>query len=641
MSGERLQELWSRFLANEPLSVDEEQILLIALKADPSLRRELLEEARIDGRLGVRASNLRDSEAPIRRFLKRIGAEKDATGFIKKMKSRLEREGPPEASLPDRASGGATRRATGRGTSRGTSPRVPSGWNFGLFPAGMALGIVALIFLISGLGGSRVSWTARQTTKPPAPGSPENAMRPTDVEGRRAESARLEAEATLREIEQERLKLIERPPAREGIDSTKNDDLKKAIAELEERKKRTEDELKEAVERGKRSAVVPSEGMPARPSKDPFPVPGTEAAVATLERVEGEVLLAGKDGKIPGRPDQVIRAGQRMETGAKSFASLKYPDGTRIEMGETTILAELTEGSKRLVMLKGTLHAQVAKQPKEQPMIIATAHGEARVVGTTLNVLVDPDPSKGMRLEVEEGKVELKNLAGKTVLVESGHYAVAAAGVELASKQFPVDQVVLFPTAGKSAGNEWRAVKDDKALRGLAWETNSISPSAPQATLLRDYTSSVGRVNNRTASYVEFRFVADADKDYCVWVRALCLVTTSTAGFCDQVAIEVPGGRVSRTDPAFKDNPAIALINGHALRPKYWWVGGDADMTGNATPDTPTDDPPVTVRFARTGPQILRVFSLATFARVDAILLSTIHKTRPEDGFAPSGVDRK
>jgi hypothetical protein len=57
------------------------------------------------------------------------------------------------------------------------------------------------------------------------------------------------------------------------------------------------------------------------------------------------------------------------------------------------------------------------------------------VVGTTLRLYVDPDPKKGTRLEVEEGKVELKNLAGKTVYVESGHYAVAGVGVELVTRK--------------------------------------------------------------------------------------------------------------------------------------------------------------------------------------------------------------
>jgi hypothetical protein len=71
-------------------------------------------------------------------------------------------------------------------------------------------------------------------------------------------------------------------------------------------------------------------------------------------------------------------------------------------------------------------------------MIFETPQGEARVVGTTLRLIVDTDPRKGTQLEVEEGKVLLKNLAGKSVPVESGHYAVAAAGAALVSKPVAV-----------------------------------------------------------------------------------------------------------------------------------------------------------------------------------------------------------
>jgi len=92
------------------------------------------------------------------------------------------------------------------------------------------------------------------------------------------------------------------------------------------------------------------------------------------------------------------------------------------------------EPGKRLSLTQGTLRAVVAKQPIDHPMILQTPHGEAKVVGTTLRILIDSDPAKGTRLEVEEGKVELGDLAGRTVSVESGHYAVAADGAGLVAK---------------------------------------------------------------------------------------------------------------------------------------------------------------------------------------------------------------
>jgi hypothetical protein len=54
-------------------------------------------------------------------------------------------------------------------------------------------------------------------------------------------------------------------------------------------------------------------------------------------------------------------------------------------------------------------------------------------------------------------------------------------------------------------------------------------------------------------------------------------------------------------------------------------VGGDADGAN--------DEQPVVVRFARGGPQLLRLYASETPIRIDAIWISATQKTRP----APQG----
>jgi hypothetical protein len=123
---------------------------------------------------------------------------------------------------------------------------------------------------------------------------------------------------------------------------------------------------------------------------------------------------------------------------------LTYPDKTRVEVEGDTIVRELLprEPGKglRVVVEKGAVRAEVAKQPAGQPMIFDTPHGEARVLGTTLRIAVD---AKSSRLDVEEGRVEFRNEAGKAVLVETGHFAVAAAGAAPAAKRYPKEEFIL------------------------------------------------------------------------------------------------------------------------------------------------------------------------------------------------------
>jgi photosystem II stability/assembly factor-like uncharacterized protein len=53
------------------------------------------------------------------------------------------------------------------------------------------------------------------------------------------------------------------------------------------------------------------------------------------------------------------------------------------------------------------------------------------VVGTILRLEVDQQARRGMRLEVIEGRVELGNVAGASVMVDSGQSAIAATGIPL------------------------------------------------------------------------------------------------------------------------------------------------------------------------------------------------------------------
>jgi outer membrane biosynthesis protein TonB len=176
--------------------------------------------------------------------------------------------------------------------------------------------------------------------------------------------------------------------------------------------------------------VVPDPAPPPAPAaperrtvvEPPKPV---ERVVARLERVDGEC-----------RPDRAgdLTAGQGVETlGADSAAVVAYPDGTRLELGARTSAADFSDAKgKTLVLKKGTLSADVVKQPQGQPMTIRTSHAEVRVLGTTLKVTVDPGST---RLDVLSGKVRLIRLSdGKAVDVVSGYYAVAGPGIDLVSK---------------------------------------------------------------------------------------------------------------------------------------------------------------------------------------------------------------
>jgi hypothetical protein len=178
----------------------------------------------------------------------------------------------------------------------------------------------------------------------------------------------------------------------------------------------------------------------------------TVSTVAVVDRLEGDVHVITGTGKSLAKQGYELLPGDGLEcSGPRSFALVSYSDKTRLELAGNTLIREMSERTtasagraaapRRLYLEKGSVKAEVARQP--EPMLFSTPHGEARVLGTTLRIVVDSDPKKGTHLEVEEGKVELRNTAGKALLVEAGHQAVAATGAPLLLKPLMREEVLL------------------------------------------------------------------------------------------------------------------------------------------------------------------------------------------------------
>jgi len=165
--------------------------------------------------------------------------------------------------------------------------------------------------------------------------------------------------------------------------------------------------------------VPPPKPAPPPPEKPPV----TVTEVATLEAVEGDVTpKAG-----PLTPGFVIETKTE-----KSSAVLRYPDGTRVEVGGLTKVQHEAARPGQVLTLSGVVTADVAKQPADKPMLFLTAHAEARILGTRLKVETIGDAT---RLDVTEGRVRLTRLKDKaSVEVGAGHYAVAAPAGAMTSK---------------------------------------------------------------------------------------------------------------------------------------------------------------------------------------------------------------
>jgi hypothetical protein len=178
---------------------------------------------------------------------------------------------------------------------------------------------------------------------------------------------------------------------------------------------------------------------------------------------DGDIILEVATGEVFGAGvGDAIRPGQTVETGGGGRAVLRFGDQSRVELAEKAVVA--AQEGKRLRIDRGAISATVT--PQSQAMVFETKAGEARVLGTSLRIVVDPDFPQ-MRLEVTEGKVRLLRWADqKTVDVPAGHFAVAAEGVDLA----------LRPLAsGKSPSDllqlDYSVLRGMLQLRAKTWAT--------------------------------------------------------------------------------------------------------------------------------------------------------------------------
>jgi hypothetical protein len=500
-----------------------------------------------------------------------------------------------EAALRDRPA--PARPSTRRHLTRGWGGRDRRSFLPALAAAGILFGIVVLASLSP-------SSPRRLATKPdrPAPGVEPREAEPIPP---RQETARKAPEPTVAPSP----KPEARPPVEpRTIQPVQEPEKKPALKEKEEKQERPD---------------------PPRPEPAPPPKaqdrPGTVAAatapvLARVEWVEGEVHAVGQGTRTLLKAGDDLRSGQGVEAGPKASALIVYRDQTKFVVGSDTAIREFDERpvkdavGKWLRLDRGSLWAQV--RPQRRPMEIGTPHAVARVLGTTLRLVVDPDPGQGTRLEVVEGKVRLTRLGDpKPAEVASGQFAVAVAGGELAVKPLPIDEIVLSARRGRSIPGiygRWALRADKECSTGIAMEGFSFGPAQ----------------DLKKCAHVEFRFAADAEKDYHVWIRG-CVPDTKNALLRDHLILEAADCTVAPSPPgalAF----GHASFNGFCERPgKWWWVGGDI----YGPPDNwRCVETPVRLRFARPGLQTLRLYAWEGPMGVDALWLSTTQDTRPEEG---------
>jgi hypothetical protein len=150
------------------------------------------------------------------------------------------------------------------------------------------------------------------------------------------------------------------------------------------------------------------------------------------------VVERGRE-KVAAAAGVSLQGGDTVTVPPKGWASIRWPDGTTLEIAPDSALVMKEGPGKKLLVSLGRVSADVAPQPAGRPMILTSPHAEATVLGTSLSLAVSPE---GTRLQVRHGLVGFSKGEGQpTIDVQSGQAAIAARGKPIVAE--PIGSDVL------------------------------------------------------------------------------------------------------------------------------------------------------------------------------------------------------
>ncbi|HVS40381.1 MAG TPA: FecR domain-containing protein [Gemmataceae bacterium] len=175
----------------------------------------------------------------------------------------------------------------------------------------------------------------------------------------------------------------------------------------------------------------------------PAPSLSRDPAIARLEETEGEVYVVSEAGRVPAEAGQDLFAGHEIQSGEGSFAVVRYPDETRLELGADSTLRLMPAADapgKKVLLTQGVVTADVVRQPEGRPLVLATPFAEVRGTPAAAARFVTAITPDATRVELEDGQVQLAPMnAGPPLPLAAGTYAVASlAGGPLSPRPLPM-----------------------------------------------------------------------------------------------------------------------------------------------------------------------------------------------------------
>ncbi len=273
--------------------------------------------------------------------------------------------------------------------------------------------------------------------------------------------------------------------ARPDDSATREAAMSRAIAERIRTRSRRRRALRAAAGIVLAAAAVLAVGRWTRSTAHaPSPPPPIAAIDAKAVGAPIHAAVVRGSATSPLGPDAPIVVGDRVDVGEGGSATVALGDGSRVraEAG-SELRVESLAASRRFVLARGTMRADVHKLGAGERFVVATEDAEVEVHGTSFQVAVAEAPdacaSTRTRVHVFEGVVAVRGLGDETKLYAGEDWPAACAPTARAGHT--ATDAGTTVAAPATQGDTPRATTAPPATPSVAVDPGASVPTAPAA----------------------------------------------------------------------------------------------------------------------------------------------------------------
>ncbi|MFC5050432.1 FecR domain-containing protein [Rubritalea spongiae] len=247
------------------------------------------------------------------------------------------------------------------------------------------------------------------------------------------------------------------------------------------------------------------------------PIAEAPLPIATITQTAEGASILRADQQLNVAQDQALFTGDHITTGEQQELHISFIDdpSTLILKQNTELKVTANNGSKRIILQRGSLLCDIAKQPSEAPLIVQTPQAEITVLGTRFILSSDQEQTQ---IVMEKGSVNFKALnAPLTKRVTAGEFATVDTKGTLTHQ---AGGLSFEENNGALTIEAEHFYRRDNKVAGYQWEKRPPAIALAETINSEPTNSSTPEWDGGKGPTLSYRTYFHTPGNYKIWVRA-------------------------------------------------------------------------------------------------------------------------